>query len=193
MVVPICLLPVQHSPFNFWGNIVTGAFGLLGTALGALLVFFSTRRTQHDQWLRDERLSEFRELLSIISDITMIRVTGSGQPIPPEDARRAVDAEEKAMRTIRDRILIADDLARDQILEIWTAACRQFDEIGLFWPFGTNTTASIRLSLRLPKGPLNNLRLRSEVVRIGLLLLGVRCDFVDVKTHPSAPSDSSPL
>jgi hypothetical protein len=96
--------------------------GLLG--ISGLLTFYLTRSWQRKQWLRDNKMAEYRELLSALSksahyilhtaphyvfaDMTM--QTG-------DEERQSAEADIEARRVIADRILIADRIRSENILE----------------------------------------------------------------------------
>ena len=100
-------------------------------------MYLSTRKIQHDQWLRDSRKTEFSELLKALSQSygVMISLRTPGRLLDGHDLRNLEEAEASALRTIRDRIFIADDAARDNILELWTNASKTFDDCRDFAKF----------------------------------------------------------
>jgi hypothetical protein len=117
--------------------VISGGIGLLGTCIGAGLVYLSTRKIQQDQWLRDSRKAEFSELLKALSQSygVMISLRTPGRLLDGHDLTNLEEAEASALRTIRDRIFIADDVARDNILELWTNASKTFDDCRDFAKF----------------------------------------------------------
>lgn len=117
--------------------LISAGIGLLGTCVGAGLMYLLTRKIQHDQWLLDARKAEFKELLTTLTHSygVMISLRAPGRVKKPDDDAELEEAEASALRTIRDRIFIADDVDRDNILELWTRASRQFDDDRVFAGF----------------------------------------------------------
>jgi hypothetical protein len=111
--------------------------GLLG--ISGLLTFYLTRSWQRKQWLRDNKMAEYRELLSALSksahyilhtaphyvfaDMTM--QTG-------DEGRQSAEADIEARRVIADRILIADRIRSENILERWQGIMPEKDG-NKFW------------------------------------------------------------
>ena len=48
-----------------------GLFTLIGVIVGALLTYFLTRQIQREQWLKDNRKEEFRELIGALTDAAL--------------------------------------------------------------------------------------------------------------------------
>jgi hypothetical protein len=108
-----------------------GLFTLGGVVIGALLTFQLTRSWQREQWLLDNRRQEYRELLSSITGayiaIAHIAETGAvGRTASPEIELIAERAAIESFRTLRDRILIAEEIEFANSLEEWDTAIQNY-------------------------------------------------------------------
>jgi hypothetical protein len=86
---------------------------------GVLIGHYLTRSWQREQWLLDRRKEEYRELISALSTVfTNMQRFGTGVGDRDFNIRLAqVNAD--SYRVIRDRIFIADEIAKAQIMERW--------------------------------------------------------------------------
>jgi len=108
--------------------LVSGALGMLGTALGIVLGHHFSKKTQREQWVRDNRKAEYRELLTTISESFMLlmELRRPGIALGPEEQREVFQAETKSVRIIADRIYIADEIAKIGLMKRWTTALNVF-------------------------------------------------------------------
>jgi hypothetical protein len=109
--------------------LISGAMGILGTAVGALLGHYLSKTWQREQWILDNRKQEYRELLSAISH-SVVTLIARDRGVVDKGALRVYleDLSTEVYRMLGDRIFIADDLAREHIREKWMAAVRAFTE-----------------------------------------------------------------
>jgi len=102
---------------------------LIGVVLGAYL----SRMWQWEQWLRDNRKQECRELLSSISTAYMAlaklsaRTTSGPAVVPGEEEKRTWALVEESYRILSDRIFIAEDVQRLQLGSKWINATNAVD------------------------------------------------------------------
>ena len=118
-------------------QVVSTICSLLGVS--SLLTFFLTRSWQRKQWLRDNKMAEYRELLSalsrsahhILQTVTSLRF--ASEAIRDGDKERQnEEADIEARRVIADRILIASRIRRENILERWQGITAERDG-NKFW------------------------------------------------------------
>jgi hypothetical protein len=96
-------------------TLIVAGLGIGGTLGGIVVGHFLTRSWQQQQWLLDNRREEYRELLNAITTSYMAFVhiaeqTGLGTTVSPEITLRAEQSAIDSFRTLRDRILIADEV-----------------------------------------------------------------------------------
>ena len=95
-------------------------FTLAGVVVGAGLTYLLGRSKEHEQWLRDNRKQEYRELLSSISDayLNMVK-TKPGIGWEKEAHLRAEQLKSDAFRVLHDRIFIAQEIKDADIMNQW--------------------------------------------------------------------------
>jgi hypothetical protein len=100
----------------------------LGVLIGVVTGHYLTRSWQREQWLRDCRKEEFRELLTTLTRSYAVLVPlGARHGVLDAEARRALaEASASALTVLRDRIYVAEDVKRDQILHLWSSAVKKF-------------------------------------------------------------------
>jgi hypothetical protein len=106
--------------------LVSGAMGILGAAVGATLAYQFSRRAQQEQWRRDCRRAEFRELMAELSRA----YTAFGELAPDmfkgDDLFRRMRASAQFLITVRDRICIANEVKGMRIDRLWLDAVDDF-------------------------------------------------------------------
>ena len=109
---------------------LVAVWGPIGPLFGIWIGHRLLKSWQREQWLVDARKEEFKELLTTL---TMAYSLIAKSRIPmmvysPEDQIALADAEASALRTIRDRIYIADVVTRLDTLNQWIALTKHFDD-----------------------------------------------------------------
>jgi len=102
-------------------TIAVAVLPLLGVVLGHRL----SRSWQREQWLLDQRVKEFRELLDALAEDLRVATTMHVDPLlwPTMNLPQAVvDAHSNAMRVMQSRIFIVKDLIRVKMEERWSIA-----------------------------------------------------------------------
>ncbi|HEY4354605.1 MAG TPA: hypothetical protein VGN16_02575 [Acidobacteriaceae bacterium] len=114
-------------------TIVLAIWGAIGPLAGILATQYFTRSAQREQWLKDRRKEEFRELLSAITKCAVVLMTRTAlNDIGQDDGRKEyLAATQQAFQTIADRIFIAKDVKEMQVfgrlLKINTALRKDSD------------------------------------------------------------------
>jgi hypothetical protein len=99
------------------------AFGIGAAFAGVLIGQRMARNTQRQQWILDNRKTEYRELLTAISESLRLGLSlNPGLGFSGEEDRKAVEANAMSMRVIRDRIFIADMVESMNLEERWAMA-----------------------------------------------------------------------
>lgn len=100
--------------------IIAAIIGIIGT----LLVQYVIHRWQLKRWILDNKKAEYSELLTVLSKSIEQMVQNSSDvgymDVPETEKRRAFDeAVVRGRAVIRSRVLIAERMERDRILERW--------------------------------------------------------------------------
>ena len=97
---------------------------LLGIFVGA----FISQRWQRRQWLLDNKKTEYRELLSGIATASYRNLkalplrnehTGERRELSPDEQGELLEAQTEGQRLLSDRIFIASQIERENIIERW--------------------------------------------------------------------------
>ncbi len=110
------------------GPIWTAVGPLLGVLVGALLA----RGFQRRQWIADNNVLEYRELLTAITQGSMVymEVYSFAKTPAEHEVRLLAGAQSKAMQVARDRIFIAHVVDELNIVARWMEATRHFTASG---------------------------------------------------------------
>jgi len=106
---------------------IWAAFGpLVGVCIGAYLA----RRWQRDQWIADNKRSEYRKLLTTPARTftSLLELRASGVALGPKDQRTLFNLEVRASAVILDRIFIPDEVNGMNLLKRWNQALRDYDK-----------------------------------------------------------------
>lgn len=99
----------------------SGLFTLSGVIIGATLSYLLTRSNQHEQWRRDNRKQEYRELLSALAEaFLLVYKYGHGSPGAPEKYQLMQTMRHNSFKVLHDRIFIAEELKSARIMGKWT-------------------------------------------------------------------------
>ena len=106
--------------------IVAGTLGIAGTAVGAILNGYLSRKMQRAQWAADCRKVEYQELLTVLckeAGLIMENLTkASGGS--PDDKEAFLRAHYEGRRILQDRLFIAEKLEKHHIPKLWLDAVR---------------------------------------------------------------------
>ena len=114
--------------------LVVTSVGITGTLAGVVMGHLLTRSWQQEQWLRDKRWQEYRELISAVTSsyIALIRLDAvRGTPASTRELSEEVNAiKHEAFRVIRDRLIIAKEIESGLVLDRWDEAVSNYDRDG---------------------------------------------------------------
>jgi carboxypeptidase C (cathepsin A) len=108
--------------------LLSGAFLIFGIVLGSFLSHALSRSARHEEWLRDAKKQEYKEVLTALATayLALIRFGTAGTVVPGELERRISDTEAEAYRILHDRVFIAHELESTEISKRWTEATENF-------------------------------------------------------------------
>jgi hypothetical protein len=117
-------------------TLIVAGLGIGGTFGSGFLAQRMARKSARQQWLMDSRKEEFRELLAVLtkSFATICDLWDKTGRSEGQD-RKLREAGVVALRTIRDRIYISEDMKRLDIYKIWQTAVREFDDDHVYIAF----------------------------------------------------------
>jgi hypothetical protein len=97
-------------------TLIVALAGIAGTFGSGFFTQRMARSSQHEQWLRDNRKQEYRELLTSLSTAYMhLEQNGSDST----DLRHH-PVRNEAFRTLLDRIFIDQEIKKEEIYEEWS-------------------------------------------------------------------------
>jgi len=128
-------------------TIVLGIWAAVGPLVGVRYGNELSQRSTRRQWLADERTKEWRELLSTLTSsmTTIIRCRQGERTVEmrKEDLRASVAAGE----ALSNRLFIAQEVRRRQLLDRWREAVGSFEKDGDPEAFGTKFGGDIRFQI----------------------------------------------
>lgn len=107
-------------------TLIVAALGIAGTLSGVILGHTMLRLWQHEQWVRDERLKEFRELLSALSESYRLELDNLRLLHIGEERLAYIDSLPSVIQVVRSRIFIAREIQAINFEVRWTEAVHAF-------------------------------------------------------------------
>lgn len=107
-------------------TLIVAALGIVGTFGAPIVTLKMNRAWQREQWMRDERVKEYRELLDALAESMRVVLMRHGDVLPSEDQSRHVEALSNITRVMRNRILIAAEAYQMDIETKWFEAIRVY-------------------------------------------------------------------
>ena len=121
------LKPMQPTT----ATLIVAAFGIVGT-FGAPLVALKVNRSwQREQWVRDERLKEYRELLDALAESFRLEMLGHNNMLAQDELRSLAEATSQVTKVVRSRVFIAAEVHRLDIEQRWIEARTIYSETAL--------------------------------------------------------------
>jgi hypothetical protein len=116
----------------YWETFAKAAgtiWAALGPLVGVCIGAYLARRWQRDQWIADNKRSEYRKLLTTLAKTftSIIELRAAGVALGPKDQRTLFNLEVRASAVILDRIFIADEVKEMNLLKRWNQALRDYD------------------------------------------------------------------
>ena len=97
--------------------------GVIGAVFGAFTVHRFTRARDHENWLRDSNIAEWKELLSVLTNSYLVMKSclskEQNHRLSADQVHEWNEASFHAARTIADRIFIADKIEQLGISNLW--------------------------------------------------------------------------
>lgn len=104
-------------------TLIVAGLGIAGSLSGVILGQRMSRSWQREQWMLDRRVEEFRELLDALSDdFRSSMMLYAGSVLDPDMQRQLVESHSTAMRLIRSRIFVFDEVVKLDLEMQWTSA-----------------------------------------------------------------------
>jgi hypothetical protein len=114
-------------------TVLVSLISIVSVIVGALLNHLLTRSGQMRERILEERKQEGRDLITAITEhydaalhlapLKILKV-----PVKAEDQKMLDDARRRALRTLRDRIYLASDVKKGNLLKRWINAFNAFND-----------------------------------------------------------------
>jgi phosphoribosylaminoimidazole-succinocarboxamide synthase len=104
---------------------ILAVWAAIGPMTGIVLGHFLTRSLEEKRWHLDNRTQEYRELLSSLATAYMNMLNFKGGD--KDEYFRVERLKMESFRVLRDRILIADEIASADIVRLWAQAFHNFE------------------------------------------------------------------
>ncbi len=109
-------------------TIVLALWGAIGPLVALFVGAYLTRSGQRKQWLADERVKEWRELLTTLTTSLSTIVSCSSLPKTPERLADDLHARVIAGVVINSRLFIGHEISKGEMVKQWREAVKKFDE-----------------------------------------------------------------
>jgi hypothetical protein len=104
-------------------TVVVASPGIIGTLCGIVFGHFLSRSSQREQWMRDRRHEEFKELLDALVASMHAEVESTYQgDLTPEERYSETRATADFFRVVQTRIFTFTDVKRLDLKREWLAA-----------------------------------------------------------------------
>jgi hypothetical protein len=114
-------------------TLVVAGLGIAGTLTSGPLTQYFARHAVHEQWERDKRTEEFRELLDALAvafleacEITENAIDLRSEDVGDDEEFETTDAEMTAYRLLRNRLFTAIELENEKVAKRWNMALMDF-------------------------------------------------------------------
>ena len=112
----------QPETWKELASYASKAWSAVGPLVGILIGAWLARSSDRKRWLADNRKEECRELVRSISHASALALDiDFGRPRAEAD-----EAYIQTVQTFKDRIFIADDIAKKNLLDLWADAVKDY-------------------------------------------------------------------
>jgi hypothetical protein len=124
-------VPAQTIPT--WVTIASSLS--IGSLLGSLITLYFSSRQRRQEWVKDNKKQEWRELISTLSQSFHYIKNNSFGLVSGEQEKGCMEADAEARRAIESRIFVARQIQRENVLERWQllAAERDWGRMIQYW------------------------------------------------------------
>ena len=120
---------MNPTPGESFASTVSSVWLAVGPLVGVCIGAYLTKRWQRSQWIADHKRGEYRKLLSTLAEtfVSITKLRAPGLALGPREQRRLFNLEARAGVVILDRIFIADEVKKMDLLRRWNQALREYD------------------------------------------------------------------
>ena len=115
---------------------ILGSLGV-GTFIGSLITLHLTSKQRREEWVKDNKKQEWRELIGTLSESFhyLKNYSGYARAIGAEQQKGVLEADAEARRVIESRIFIAHQIQSENVLERWQllAAEKDWSQMVEYW------------------------------------------------------------
>lgn len=121
---------MSHEHWETLTKTVAAIWAPLGPLLGVCIGAYLAKRWQRDQWIADNKRSEYRKLLTTLANTftSILSLHSTGVALGPKEQRTLSNLEVGASAVILDRLFIADEVNDMNLLKRWNKALRDYDK-----------------------------------------------------------------
>ena len=113
--------------FPLWVTVFLTLWAAVGPIAGVLIGHYLLRGAQRRQWVSDNRLKEWRELIEVLISAFAIILRVRAIDVKGEQNRRELHENGlRAIEVISNRVFIHDDVERIRLLDQWNNATHTF-------------------------------------------------------------------
>jgi hypothetical protein len=116
-----------------WSTIVLGVWAAVGPLVGVRYGHDLGKRWQKEHWISDNKKQEYRELLGVLTDsfstiIQFARTPKQTVLFTNDETQKRHAAEIAALAAIQNRLFIANEIRKLNLLDRWVSATRSFED-----------------------------------------------------------------
>jgi hypothetical protein len=151
-------MPEVHSNDIFvWATIILSIWGAVASTVGIYIGHHLLRSQQRRQWLADNRVKEWREIITTLQkSLVLITQFDATRNLSSNEEKKAdmpavLDARAVALSVLNNRLFIATEVRHHKMFDKWKKAVDEFDEDHDPEKFGTQLgglTALILVEVR---------------------------------------------
>jgi len=128
-------------------TIILGIWAAVGPLIGVRYGNELSQRSARRQWLADEKAKEWREMLGVLTT-SMTTIIQCRQEVRTVEMRKEdLRASTAAGEVLSNRLFVAQEVRRRQLLERWREAVEAFDKDGDPEAFGEKFGRTIRFQI----------------------------------------------
>jgi hypothetical protein len=126
-----------------WATIILGVWAAVGPLVGIYLGHRLLRSQQRRQWLADNRIQEWREVITTLNkSLVLITQFDAARNLSTVEEKKAampavLDARAVALSVLNNRIFIAREVRHHKMFDRWKMAVDEFDGDHNAGKFGT--------------------------------------------------------
>jgi hypothetical protein len=146
-----------------WATVILAIWAAVGPLVGIYVGHHLLRSQQRRQWLADNRIQEWREVITTLNkSLILITQFDAGRDLSTVEEKKAampavLDARAGALSVLNNRIFIAKEVRHHKMFDKWKKAVSEFDGDHDAGKFGTTLGELTHLIGQEAKADINKL------------------------------------